>query len=80
MVGRPSSVPAAITRDRLASRSSKLRRSQTRRLLEGMEAASLIQRHFVRVSFVDFEQSRLLGYHRDAAIRFNRRGSCRGEP
>jgi hypothetical protein len=39
-------------------RSSKQR---IRRPLERMEAASLIQRHFVRLLFIHLEQSRLLG-------------------
>ena len=43
---------------RTAGRSSKLR---IRRPLERMEAASLIQRHFVRLLFIHLEQSRLLG-------------------
>jgi hypothetical protein len=52
-----------IIRDQPASRSSKLRRRQTRGLLEGMKAASLIQRHFVRLLFVDLEQLRSTGLH-----------------
>ena len=49
-----------IIRDRLAGRSSKLRRRQTRGLLEGMKA-SFVQAHFVRLLFVQLKQSHLLG-------------------
>jgi len=49
-----------IIRDRLASRSSKLRRRQTRGLLEGMKT-SFIQAHFVRLLLVQLKQSHLLG-------------------
>jgi len=40
---------------------SKLRRRQIRRFLEKMKTASFVQRHFIRLLFIQFEQPRLFG-------------------